>query len=77
MSNKVYDVLNIVAKLIAPIATFVSALLMIWDVPYAEQITETFAALDVLMGAIVVIAKASYDKKQKALDNNDYEDILS
>ena len=61
MSDKLYDILNIVAKIIAPLATLVSAILTIWNVPYAEQITATFAAVDVFMGSIVVIAKSRYD----------------
>lgn len=61
MSNKLYDILNIVAKIIAPLATLVSAILTIWNVPYAEQITATFAAIDVFMGSIVVVAKSRYD----------------
>lgn len=64
MSDRVYDVLCIIAKLIAPSATLISAILTIWNVPYAEQITATMAAIDVFMGAVVVIAKASYDKKK-------------
>ena len=63
MSNKVYDILNIIAKIIAPAATFIGALMTIWNIPYAEQVTATLAALDVFLGALVVIAKANYDKK--------------
>lgn len=62
--NKLYDVLNIIAKLVAPLATFISALLAIWNIPYAEQITATLGAFDVLIGAVVVILKAYYDKKK-------------
>ena len=73
MSNKTYDILNIIAKLVAPIATFISAILVIWNVPYAEQITATLGAFDVLMGAIVVIAKAQYDKAQLNAENENDE----
>ena len=65
MSNKTYDILRLIAELIAPIATFIGAVLVIWNVPYAEQITATLAALDVLMGAIVTVAKNIYDKKKE------------
>lgn len=43
ISNRVYDILNICAKIIGPIVVFISAILSIWHVPYAEQITATFA----------------------------------
>lgn len=65
ISNKAYDVLCIVAKIIAPIATFISALLVIWNIPYAEQITATLAAFDVCIGAIVTVLKVNYDKQNK------------
>lgn len=60
MSNKQYDVTKLVALLAAPIITFLSALVAIWGVPYGQQITATLAAIDTLIGAIVVIAKAKY-----------------
>lgn len=63
MSNKTYDTLKIIALLVLPIGTFVSTFLNIWGLGYAEQIQQTFIALDVLCGAIVTIAKAQYDKK--------------
>ena len=65
ISNKFYDILSIISKIIAPAATFVSAILVIWKIPYAEQITATLAALDVFLGAVVVILKSKYDKKNK------------
>ena len=63
INDKLYDALNIVAKIVAPAATFISAILAIWHVPYTEQITATLGALDVFVGALVVVLKANYDKK--------------
>jgi hypothetical protein len=65
ISNKTYDLLCLIAKIIAPFATFVSAILTIWGLPYAQQITATFAAVDVFMGALVTILKAQYDKENR------------
>lgn len=62
VSNKVYDILCFIAKIIAPLATLVSAIMTIWNVPYAEQITATLASIDVFMGALVTILKAQYNK---------------
>lgn len=62
MSSKTYDTLKFIALLITPIITFLSTLINIWNVPYGDQIVATLAALDVLVGAIVVIAKANYEK---------------
>jgi len=65
ISNKAYDVLSFLAKIIAPIATFIAALLTIWNIPYAPQITASLAALDTCLGTIVTILKKSYDKENK------------
>lgn len=64
MSNKTYDNLKFIALLIAPTVTFLTALVDTWGIPYGTQIVATVAALDTLFGAVVVIAKKIYDKKQ-------------
>ena len=61
MSNKTYDALKVAALLILPIGTFISTFFNIWGLPAAEQLQQTFIALDVLAGAIVTIAKSRYD----------------
>ena len=53
------------ALLIIPVGTFLETLFQIWGVPGAEQIQQTFIALDVLAGAIVSVAKMRYDKAAK------------
>ena len=64
LSNKAYDTLKLIALLIAPIVTFVGSLVSIWGIPHGENIVATLAGLDVLVGSIVAIAKALYDKEQ-------------
>lgn len=64
VSNRTYDVIKIIALTIAPIATFVAALVDIWGIPYGSQIVATISALDVLVGALVVILKNLYDKQK-------------
>ncbi len=66
LSNKTYDKLCIIVKCIAPILTFISAVLAIWHVPYTAQITATLAALTTCLGGIVTVLKSQYDKM---LDN--------
>ena len=63
MTNKTYDYLRIISQLILPIGTFVSGVMSIWGVPHADQIMATFAALDVLSGTAVTIAKAQWDRR--------------
>lgn len=64
MTNKTYDTLKLIALLVLPIGTFVSTFFDIWGIPGAEQIQQTFIALDVLCGAVVTIAKQIYDSRQ-------------
>lgn len=64
MTDKTYDMLKTIALVATPVIVFLSTLLGIWDVPYQDQITQSLAALDVLFGAIVVVAKDVYDRKQ-------------
>lgn len=63
MSDKTYDTLKIIALLVLPVGTFVSTFFDIWGLPVAQQIQQTFIALDVLCGAVVSIAKAQHDAK--------------
>ena len=65
MSNSTYDKLKIIALLVLPIGTFISTICGIWGIPYADQIQQTFIALDVLVGAIVTIANEQYKRTQK------------
>lgn len=64
ISNKAYDVIKFIATVIAPVVTFISALLMIWNIPYTEQITQTMTALTVLINGLVTVLKKNYDKKK-------------
>lgn len=61
MSDTAYDILKFIALLVLPIGTLVSTFCSIWNIPYGEQIMQTFAALDVFCGAVVTIAKSIYD----------------
>lgn len=65
MSNATYDKLKIIALLVLPIGTFLSTICGIWGIPYADQIQQTFIALDVLVGAIVTVANELYKRAQK------------
>ena len=65
MTNKTYDTLKFIALIIAPFVTLCTALVEIWGIPYGPQIVATLAAIDTMFGAIVAIAKAQWEKKQK------------
>ena len=63
MGNKTYDTLKFIALAVTPVFTFICAIISIWGIPYAQQITATLAALETLIGALVVIAKKIYDNR--------------
>lgn len=63
MSNKTYDIIKNCALLAAPILTFIAAIVAIWNVSYATEITATLAAIDTLIGGIVIVAKKIYENK--------------
>ena len=65
MPNGSYDILKILSSLILPIGTFVTCLMTTWHIPYSEEVMKTFAALNVLIGTIVGIAKKQYDAKNE------------
>lgn len=62
MSSKTYDTLKFIALAVTPVFTFICAIISVWGIPYAQQITASLAALETLIGALVVIAKKIYDK---------------
>ena len=67
MSNKTYDTLKIIALVVLPLGTFISTLFNIWGIGYAEQVQQTFIALDVFCGALVTISNQIYKRNGKGL----------
>jgi hypothetical protein len=65
MSDKTYDTIKNIALIVAPVITFLGALISIWNVPFTAEITATLAAIDTLAGAIVIVAKRIYDEQKK------------
>ena len=61
LSNKVYDILKIVALVCLPLAAFVSALFDIWGFAYGVQIAATLTALDTFLGAILKTSSDRYN----------------
>ena len=60
MSNRTYDILKQIALWAVPLSVFIASLGDIWGLPYAEQISATLAAIDVLIGAVVSISAKGY-----------------
>lgn len=63
LSNKIYDVLKWIALIVLPaLGTFYFALAGIWGFPYGEEIVGTIAAVETLLGAVLQISTAKYNK---------------
>ena len=70
MSNKAYDIIKTIAWIATPTITFIAAVISIWNIPHGAEITATLAALDTFLGALVVVLKIKYDRKEKDDVNN-------
>lgn len=70
IKNRTYDIIKFIALLIAPICTFIAALVEIWGIPYGPQIVATIAALNTLLGAVVIILKNIYEKSLSGGEDN-------
>lgn len=65
LSNRLYDVLKWVAIIALPaLAVFVTTVFPIWNIPYAEPISTTIMAVDVLLGALLGVSTAKYNSKE-------------
>ena len=63
MSNKVYDILKWVALVaLDAIGLFYKTIAVIWGLPLGDEVMATCAALSVLIGALIGISSAQYNK---------------
>jgi hypothetical protein len=66
MNSKVYDILKWVAMLFLPaLATLISVVFAVWNIPYGDQISKTIMALDAFLGACLGISHIQYKKDQE------------
>ena len=64
MSNKVYDILKAIALTLPLVITFITAIMKIWNIPYAVEIGLSLNALNALIAGVVKIANDNYYKEQ-------------
>ena len=65
LSDKVYDILKWVALIVFPaLATLVSTVFGLWDIPYSEPTAGTITAIATFMGAILMVSSSNYKKQQ-------------
>jgi hypothetical protein len=66
MSNKVYDVLKWVALVaLDAVGLFYSTISGIWGLPFGDEILATCAAMSLLIGALIGVSSAQYNKTSK------------
>lgn len=63
LKNGAYDILKWVALICIPaLATFYVALAGVWGWPFADEVSKTANAVCVLLGALLGISTAQYNK---------------
>ena len=61
MTNKTYDAIKYVALIIIPaLATFVSAIGIVWGIPHTSEVTMTITAFGVFLGATIGVSSKNY-----------------
>lgn len=64
MSNKVYDVLKWLALIaLDAVGVFYKAISAIWGLPLGDEVLATCTAFSVLIGTLVGVSSAQYNKK--------------
>lgn len=63
LSNKLYDVLKWLALIaIDAVGVFYKTISEIWSLPFGNEILATCAAVSLLIGALIGISSAKYNK---------------
>lgn len=64
MNDKLYDIMKWVAMIVIPaLTTAYVGLAAIWAFPYAEEIAKTSAVICTLLGALLGISTAQYNRQ--------------
>ena len=63
LSNKAYDFWKYVAQIVLPaIGALYFALSQIWGLPYGEEVVGTITAVDIFLGALLLLSSNTYNK---------------
>lgn len=66
MSNKLYDILAIIGRLILPaLGTLYFALARIWNLPLAEEIVGSIAAVTTFLNTVLKVQSNAYFAEQE------------
>lgn len=67
MSNKVYDILSKINRLILPLTEFITGIAGIWGLPWADKIVQTLLSANALLAVILKISKDTYQRQNYVL----------
>ncbi|MBQ1789636.1 MAG: phage holin [Oscillospiraceae bacterium] len=74
LPDKLYDILKWVTMIVLPaLATAYVGLAAIWSWPYADEIAKTTAVICTLLGALLGISTAEYNKAKSDADLKPYQ----
>lgn len=69
-NDKVYDCLKYLTIICLPaVQTFYAAVSKIWGFPYSVEVTGTIGAVATLLGALICISTAEYNKEKEKNDD--------
>ena len=72
LNSKVYDILKWITMIVLPaLATAYVGLSAIWGWPYADEIAKTTAVICTLLGALLGISTAQYNRDIQFEDEED------
>ena len=63
MSNKTYDTLSLINRLILPLTELITALAGIWGLPWADNVVQTLLALNAFLAVVLKISKDTYQRQ--------------
>ena len=65
LSNRLYDILKWITMIVLPaLATAYTGLAAVWGWPYSGEIAKTVAVVCTLLGALLGISTAEYNKSK-------------
>ena len=64
-NDKTYDTLKTISLIAIPVSTFIVAILGAYNYGNVERVTAVLAAVNALLGALVKISSAEYNKNKK------------
>ena len=74
LSDKVYDALKWVVCIVLPaLTTAYVGLSEVWGFPYPAEVAKTSAIVCTLLGALLGISTAQYNKDKKPPDNGELD----